>query len=673
MRSSWIPGLVLLTCFCQAQVPGSNINEWTEGFEKRKAAAIDSLDVYQAKDTARINRLIKLINTAYFHKQRRDLIAYWEECLQLSKQLNYPKGLASAYLWKAYYYRGDKNLDGFHHYMDSSIKASQSFPDLRSNWANAHRMKGLQYQEQENYHAALKHYFESLRYYDTVQDIQIMYLLQNISSSYLQLNNQDQAALYAEKGALLADTRPMPKILQLQAYATLASVLLKQEKSDQAYPYLQRVAPFMPDTLEQALSSNHFLDMGHYFFKKQQFDSSFHYYEKGYQIASSGNHKINTYGALNYLFKNSLKLGKLKESRNYVLQGLEEAKKTGKTIHLINAYANLADYEAATENPAKAYEFLKKSTALKDQFSLQNNQTTLNNLSVLYESAQKEHTIQVLEKENEVRVLALERQAFKNKVYIASIFLLALFLFLIYRYYVAKQKNQQQQVEIQRQKIIDLEKDNQLLHMTAMLRGQEEERSRIARDLHDGIGSLLSGIKMSFANIKEKLSIPTEQTVQFDRSLSMLDNSIFDLRRIAYNLMPDALLKFGLTEAVEDLCDQIQTSTNLRVRFQYTGEVRKWKDTESVYLYRIIQELVNNVIKHAKAENLMVQMTVVENWLSINVEDDGIGYELEKMEKIEGNGLNNIRYRTELLGGKCDIITGAGEGTSVTLEFELPV
>lgn len=672
MRSSWISGLVLLTSLCQAQAPGSNIMEWTEGFEKRKAAAVDSLNAFTAKDTARINRLIKLINTAYFHKQRRDLISYWEECLQLSKQLNYPKGLASAYLWKAYYNRGNQDLDGFHRYMDSSIKVSQSIPALRSNWANAHRMKGLQYQEQENYHAALKHYFESIRYYDTVADLQCMYLLQNISSSYLQLNNLEQAARYAQKGALLADTRPMPKILQLQAYATLASVFLKMDKPDQGYLYLQRVAPFMPDTLEQALSSNHFLDMGHYFFRKQQFDSSFHYYEKGYQIASSGNHKINTYGALNYLFKNSLKLGKLKESRNYVFKGLEEAQKTGKTIHLINAYANLADYEAATGNPKKAYEFLKKSTALKDEFSIQNNQTTLNNLSVLYESAQKEHTIQVLEKENEVRVLELERQAFKNKVYIASIFLLAVFFLLIYRYYVAKQKNQQQLVEIHRQKIIDLEKDNQLLHMTAMLRGQEEERSRIARDLHDGIGSLLSGIKMSFANFKEKLSIPTDQAVQFDRSLSMLDNSIFDLRRIAYNLMPDALLKFGLAEAVEDLCDQIQTSTNLKVRFQYTGENRKWKDTESIYLYRIIQELVNNVVKHAKAKNLMVHMTLVENRLSINVEDDGVGYELETGTKKQGNGLNNIRYRTELLGGKCDIVSGAGEGTSITLEFDLP-
>lgn len=673
MRSICLLMLIFINGIVQGQPQHNNVADWMNGFDKRKAAALDSLSNYPAQDTARINRLIRLINTAYFQQQRRQLVPYWKECLQLSKQRSYSKGLAAAFLWNAYYRRGEQDLQGFHRFTDSAITYSRQDTTNRAAWANIHRIKGLQYQEEENYHAALKHYFEALRYYDTVQDVNRMHLLQNISSSYLQLNNLAQAEMYARKGALLADILSLPKTIQLQAYATLASVLLKREEPDEALPYLQKVDAFMPDTIERALSANHYLDMGHYFFKKQHYDSSLQHYQRGYELASSGKHKINTYGALNYLFQNTLLLGRKKEAYHYATLGLAEAAHSGKAIYRINALLNMSDYEAAAGNTRKAFAYLKKAVILKDQFSRENNQTSLNNLAVLYETAQKEHTIQVLDQENQLRAAALERQSFRNKVYGILLLLLAFLLLLIYRYYVNQQKIQQQQVQIQQQKIVDLEKDHQLLHMTAMLRGQEEERSRIARDLHDGIGSLLSGIKLSFTGFRENGFVHQAQLANFDRSLAMLDNSIADLRRIAYNLMPDALLKFGLPEAVEDLCDMIRNSTSLQVSFQYTGEPRNWEPGSSIYLYRIIQELVNNVVKHAQAKNLLVEMTLVENSLTITVEDDGVGFDPDAANAHKGNGLNNIRYRTELLGGNAEIITAPAQGTSIILAVDLVV
>ena len=135
-------------------------------------------------------------------------------------------------------------------------------------------------------------------------------------------------------------------------------------------------------------------------------------------------------------------------------------------------------------------------------------------------------------------------------------------------------------------------KNKQLLSIDAMLRGQEEERNRIAKDLHNGLGSLLSGTKLSFMNVKETLALSPENKVIFERSLSMLDNTIGDLRKVAQNLMPEALVKFGLHEALRDFCDSLRLSSGIQVLYQQFGEIRKQSSTAEIYTYRIVQELV---------------------------------------------------------------------------------
>jgi signal transduction histidine kinase len=221
----------------------------------------------------------------------------------------------------------------------------------------------------------------------------------------------------------------------------------------------------------------------------------------------------------------------------------------------------------------------------------------------------------------------------------------------------------------QKQKIIELEKDKQLLSIDAMLKGQEEERSRIAKDLHDGLGGLLSGTKLSFMNVKENLVLTPENGVLFDKSLSMLDNTIGDLRKVAQNLMPEALVKFGLHEAVRDFCDSIQSSTGIRVLYHEMGEKRKLDNTAEVFAYRIIQELVNNAVKHAAASQVFVQLTINTDKVRITVEDDGKGFDKNKIKQTKGAGMANIDYRVQYFNGEIDLVTSPGNGTSVNIEL----
>jgi two-component system, NarL family, sensor kinase len=138
---------------------------------------------------------------------------------------------------------------------------------------------------------------------------------------------------------------------------------------------------------------------------------------------------------------------------------------------------------------------------------------------------------------------------------------------------------------------------------------------------------------------------------------------------VAHNLMPEALVKFGLDEAVKDFCSSIQSSSSLKVVYQQLGEKRKLTNTAEVFTYRIIQELVNNAVKHAVAKQIIVQLNINTHKLSITVEDDGKGFNINTIANSKGAGMDNIKYRVQYFNGTLDIVTAPGKGTSVNIEL----
>jgi two-component system, NarL family, sensor kinase len=342
--------------------------------------------------------------------------------------------------------------------------------------------------------------------------------------------------------------------------------------------------------------------------------------------------------AENY-FKRALEIAQINQNVHGVLQ-------TSGLISNVQAY--MGDYKSAYSN-------LKMKFKLNDSLFSQKNK----------------NAIAKLESENEILQLTNinKQKSTLNKILVGSAIGLVLFSLLGYRNFKNKQKVSSQQQEIQEQKITELEKDKQLSAIDAMLKGQEEERSRIAKDLHDGLGGMLSGTKLSFINMKENLVLTPENATLFDKSLSMLDNTIADLRKVAHNLMPEALVKFGLDEAVKDFCSSIQSSSSLKVVYQQVGEKRKLTNTAEVFTYRIIQELVNNAVKHAGAKQIIVQLNINSHKLSITVEDDGKGFDVNSIANSKGAGMDNIKYRVQYFNGTLDIVTAPGKGTSVNIEL----
>lgn len=325
----------------------------------------------------------------------------------------------------------------------------------------------------------------------------------------------------------------------------------------------------------------------------------------------------------------------------------------------------LSDIELATGN-ISAYNTYKKqadsiSSAILSLKVIENGQQ----LAIKYESKKKE---QQLKLQNAV----IRQERLWKYILFGLIATLLLIGFIAQKAYRNKQKLLLSEKQLQEQKITQLENEKQLAATQAVLKGQEEERSRLAKDLHDGLGGILSGVKYSFNNMKQQFILTEENATAFEKSMSMLDESISELRRVAHNMMPETLMKLSLSEALQDYCQQIQQNSEVQITYQSFGlEIIELDNIVKTTTYRIVQELINNILKHAASTHVMVQLLAKENKLNITVEDNGKGFDIKQLSLVNGIGYRNMRSRVDFLKGKLDVQSKVGEGTSVYIEIPL--
>lgn len=196
----------------------------------------------------------------------------------------------------------------------------------------------------------------------------------------------------------------------------------------------------------------------------------------------------------------------------------------------------------------------------------------------------------------------------------------------------------------------------------------EQERTKMARELHDGLGSMLSGIKHSFTAMNKEFDLTEKQQLLFHSNLDKLNESIKELRNITHNMASDALLKYGIENSLRDYCANIAASSGVAISFTAVNtENIRLNEEKSFHIFRIMQELLQNVIKHSGASEVLVQISSNKNLFYIAVEDNGSGFDLQDAKKKKSMGLKNIESRIKLLKGELDFQTGPGNGTSVLI------
>ena len=302
---------------------------------------------------------------------------------------------------------------------------------------------------------------------------------------------------------------------------------------------------------------------------------------------------------------------------------------------------------------------------ISDSLSLALNNNRRIIMDAVFDSDKKEKRISALQAEREIQLLKIHQKTTLNYILIASGVTLLVISLLTYRNYKQKQK-------LHHQRINELEKEKHLTATEAVLKGEEQERARLAKDLHDGLGGMMSGIKYSLLTMKRNQIMTPENQQAFERSIDMLDSSINEMRRVAHNMMPEALVKFGLDTALNDLCSDINDSGALQVNYQSIGiGTAVIEQTTAITIYRIVQELINNIMKHASAKSAIVQVSKTNGKISVTVEDDGKGFNPVVLQAAKGIGWHNIQSRVNYLKGKLDVQSEPGKGTSVHIELNI--
>jgi signal transduction histidine kinase len=299
-----------------------------------------------------------------------------------------------------------------------------------------------------------------------------------------------------------------------------------------------------------------------------------------------------------------------------------------------------------------ALETYKKYYAAND--TLQNEESRKMTLEL-----DKKYDTEKKEKQLLVQQVTIRQKNTLNYILAGSAVTLLLISLLTYRNYRQKQK-------LQQQKIAELEKEKLLSAAKSILKGQEEERSRLAKDLHDGLGGLLSGVKLQLGAMKGNLILSEEHGQIFNTALVKLDESISEMRRVAHNMMPEALMKLGLQQALQDYCEGLSAAQPFTINGEFYGLEKRMESGTEVVVYRIVQELLNNAVKHSGASVILAQVMRQENNLTITVEDNGKGFDMPTI--LQGAGLKNIRSRVDYLKGQLDIQTEPGKGTSVHID-----
>lgn len=305
----------------------------------------------------------------------------------------------------------------------------------------------------------------------------------------------------------------------------------------------------------------------------------------------------------------------------------------------------LASTDSALNKPAAAYQWLLKFIHLTDSLTARQTDVQVKELEARYNFAEKEKEVLKLNQRSKIQQLLIWGSL--------VLMLFAAFLFIFFY---------QQRRMRSEQKIKSLRQEQQIAVAQALLQGEERERGRLARDLHDGLGGMLAGVRINLSEIGHEEGDP------FDKVIAQLDNSVTELRRIARNMMPEALLRSGLETALGDLCQSASTA-QMNVELQVMNINVNLSVQVQHIIYRIVQELLTNAMKHAAATEVFVQCSQLENTFYITMEDNGKGFDTGEAHQQKGIGINNIKARVAFLHGKMDIRSSPGKGTAINIEL----
>lgn len=467
-----------------------------------------------------------------------------------------------------------------------------------------------------------------------------------------------EAQKYIERAIKKSPTLAESK---METYIINAENLVELQHFYDAQKVLNKAFSTLKNFPESNLNDSYFYSEGLYYARLNKNADALASYEKGIKSAEKHQNQI----ALNRLkyaeYEVNFKLknyDKAKANLEYLLE------KTPFIVDQKNYYNKLSEVYNATKNYDKAYFYSNKSNRINDSLNDTKFKSEIVELEAKYKKAESEKKITMLQSLNDKAALMVYSNRLNSLLFAGLSFLLLVIVLFLW-IFNKNQKKLSVQKEINlKQELSAFENRHKLSVSKALIQGEEMERKRIARELHDGLGSMLSSVKIHL-NLAKKENAETVNGVD-----AMLDNSIKELRNISQNLMPESLLELSLEHALRDLC-AANSNAVTKVEFQYLIKKSRLPKNSEIMIYRIIQELLNNALKYAKASQVLVSCSQNKDVFFITVEDNGVGFDVLDPKNKNGMGLKNIKNRVEFLNGKLEIESKPNQGTSAYIELNV--
>jgi two-component system NarL family sensor kinase len=621
-------------------------------------------------DTTRILSKRKLASYYLLHTgQDSEGFALLREARKEAEGISFQLGLCEVLMTEGNYYYRQSNwseaISKFRELSDHSALISDTMNNL-----------GGIYSSNGDYTTALEYYLKSR---DVLEKMKIdsnamstVYV--NIAGMYDQLNQLKKGGEYlAYCYPFLPGARPNLRYLYWQEMQNFADKNGDSAKVKSAIDSLERtlqtitLTKFQKNQYEQTLYEM----KGEYESKYlKQYNNAIENYQEMLRLAKEMNDHPYTYNALCEIGNCYFLMNDFSSAIRFTEQAYQGAKTDSVGEMVKRSSYLLSQIYNSIHDKENAYKYLTVAYLFNDSLHTAKNLSQLNFLEASYQNVKKESEIAELGRANSEKQLKLVK---RNRLLlitgISAITLLSI-LGLLYRNTRQKQIIAEKEQKIRDEQIRFLERQQQVVSLQSMINGQESERIRIAKDLHDGLGGLFSAVKMHFSTLPHEWP-GIGDNLLYKKTSELISNASDELRKVAHNMMPEVLMKVGLVEALKDFCSNISSGKLLKVNFMTFGMEKRLGTSTEIMIYRIIQELINNIIKHAKATEAIVQFNREGDRLSIAIEDNGLGFDTQEAEEKRSMGLTTVKSRVNYLNGKLVIDSRKDVGTTVMIELLL--
>ncbi|GAB3926015.1 tetratricopeptide repeat-containing sensor histidine kinase [Mucilaginibacter myungsuensis] len=510
---------------------------------------------------------------------------------------------------------------------------------------------GLQLCRKYKFETGISYLIKGSKNFETARDTAMVgYAYICISNAFHDFGNYDSGKKYAKMAiAILQTTKKSTPELRWRSMTVLAINYDDNKEYDKALNVNFK-------NLKNATGNHLFLgsnynNIGNTYLKIGEYQKSYKYLLLSLKekIKTPDDYRLSS--AYSNLANVKMELGDLKLARSFIDSAMYHSKKSGSPEKIMDTYENFSKLGVKSGNYKIAFDYFKLRADLRDSLINVTKTKIVYDLQIQYETEKKDKENQQLKYQSNLRAVARDKAESDKRfiIYVALIAVVALCVIfaLIYRNTIVKNRFAEEQ------------KLNK-----ALLDGEQNERIRIARDLHDSIGQMMSVIKMNLSNLNHKY--PADN--QIDSTLVLVDRTITEVRHISHNLIPEEL-NFGLFAALEDMFDKINAGDGTKINFNIPDEVRdhSFERSNELTIYRIVQEAVGNIVKHAQATQIDIYVLRRADQLTIAIKDNGSGFDIGQIKNSTGIGWKNIAARVNLLDGNLNVQSEKLSGTQIEI------